>query len=246
MSEELDENMRALSLLETAVKAESEDAYFAEAKHNVAHKHLADRLLEKHSLNLSKSEPPPMPNPHEITGPTPLSDPDYLKFDDFFGTPYPRMKPYAEKTAATTGQEGEPKKRLTAAQQARKDREDAELQAIADEAERRRIVEEERVWNLPLIPRHVFNGKTREKVPSISPRDKLSYTSDKKYTKEIERFHEKNPLAHKFIVMLHSQILAVKPENICDYLAEEFFSEANEAKIRAEMQRQEMVLRELM
>lgn len=126
---------------------------------------------------------------------------------------------------------------MTAAQMARWEAEQARLQAIADEEERVRQAEVERLWLLPLVPRLVFNESTRDKEPSVSPRDRLSLQSDKRYLKEVERFREKNANFHKLMIMMHTEILRVKPENILDFLAEEYFSDENEPTLRKEVNR---------
>ena len=136
-----------------------------------------------------------------------------------------------------TWPDGKPAKRMTAAQMARWEAEQARLQAIAEEEERLRLEEIERAWQMPLIPRLDFDETTRNKEPSISPRDRLSQQSDKRYLKEVERFREKNTNFHKFLIMMHTEILRRKPDNILDFLAEEYFSLANEPALRKEVNR---------
>jgi len=187
---------------------------------------------------------PEKKNPHALRN-EPI--PDLSAFNDFFGSPLCHPRPNTPPTL--TGEvvtDSTPQKKMTSAQQARWEKEQERLKEIAEEAERLLREEEEREYNAPLIPRLVFNDKTRAKMPSISPRDKLSYTSDKKYHKELERFHEKNPSLHKFLIMLHQQIITAKPDNILDFIAEEYLTEENSEVIRKEIQNQETKLRELM
>ena len=196
---------------------------------------------------VSKTAPPARSaapkHPHAIVH-TPVDD--LSAFSDFFGSPILHPRPDTPPAEGGAGGDGAtPLKKMTAAQMARWEREQERLQAIREEEERLRVEEEERAWNAPLIPRLVLNDKTRVKMPSVSPRDKLSYTSDKRYHKELERFHEKNPSLHKFLVMIHQQIITIKPENILDYLAEEYVTEENVALLKKEIDRQETSLREL-
>ena len=183
-------------------------------------------------------------NPHALVH-QPVDD--LSQFSDFFGSAVLQPRPDTPPSEpGAEGKDGSPQKKMTAAQMARWEREQERLRLIREEEERLQKEEEERAWNAPLIPRMVFDERTRVKMPSISPRDKLSYTSDKKYHKEIERFHEKNPSLHKFLVMVHQQIITAKPANILDYLAEEYLAEENIDVVRKEIARQETSLRELM
>jgi len=102
--------------------------------------------------------------------------------------------------------------------------EDAELARKAQEELER--IERERTFLEPLV----FNETTRDEMPSISPRDQLSYKSDKKAEKETLRFFEKNPTAAKLAVLLQVEILKKKPENILAFILDEFF--ADEEKVR--------------
>ena len=178
-------------------------------------------------------------NPHEIIHRPP---PDLSHFNHFFGSP-----PVVVQVKLEDLEESEDKihtKKMTAGQMARWEEEQERLAVIAKETERLRLEQEEREWNAPLIPRLTFDERPRIKMPSISPRDRLSYQSDKKCVKEIERFHDKNPSLFKFFVMLHTQILTDKPENILDYIAEEYLHESNEPNLRSEFLRQESRIRE--
>ena len=180
--------------------------------------------------------------PHDLIR---LPMPDLTGFNEIFGRgAYIQARPNTPPNLSGEFVTEEPKK-MTAAQMARWEKEQERLQLIADENERLRLEEEKREFDAPLIPRLQFSDQTRVKIPSISPRDKLSYTTDKKYHKEIERFHEKNPSLHKLLVMLHQQIVSAKPENILDYLAEDYLSEENAEVLRREILQQETSLREL-
>jgi len=191
---------------------------------------------EESSIHEAKEEEPKR-NLHAIVATHPSSL-DMTAFNDFFGNPagWAMMRPPTPEKKE--GEEGKSKKKMTSAQLARWEREQEVLKAEAEEKERLRLEELEREWNAPIIPRLEFSKTTRNKMPSISPRDKLSYQSDKKYTKEIEKYHEKSGQVHKFIVLLYAHILSVKPDNIADYLAEEYFVEPRMADLKKEFARQ--------
>jgi len=190
---------------------------------------------EEDSFHETKAEEPNR-DLHAVVATHPSSL-DMTAFNDFFGNPagWAMVRP---PTPEKKDEEGKSKKKMTSAQLARWEREQEILKAEAEEKERLRLEELERAWNAPIIPRLEFSKTTRNKMPSISPRDKLSYQSDKKYTKEIDKYHEKSGQVHKFMVLLYAHIISVKPDNIADYLAEEYFVESRMAELKKEFARQ--------
>jgi hypothetical protein len=80
-----------------------------------------------------------------------------------------------------------------------------------------------------------LNLTTRDPMPSVSPRDQLSYVGDKKPLKDITKFREKNVTLNKFFLRLNSEILENKPDNIIKWVDRYFFSDSNVAKLRREL-----------
>jgi hypothetical protein len=75
----------------------------------------------------------------------------------------------------------------------------------------------------------------REEPISISPRDSLSYIDDKRAWKEHSKFLKENPGLSKLISLMEYSVLEVKPKNIAEFLAMEFFGESNQVKLRREL-----------
>jgi len=80
-----------------------------------------------------------------------------------------------------------------------------------------------------------FNTTTRDPMPSISPRDQLSYQQDKKQAKEIAKFREKAPELDRLLLLLRYEILKEKPPNIVRFCANKMFAESNEGNLRQEL-----------
>ena len=80
-----------------------------------------------------------------------------------------------------------------------------------------------------------FNKLTRDPMPSVSPRDNLSYIQDKKRLKEFEKFQEKHPELNRLLIMLRADILRHQPKDILKYAVKDFFAESNQAKLRARL-----------
>jgi hypothetical protein len=74
-----------------------------------------------------------------------------------------------------------------------------------------------------------------EEPLSISPRDSLSYIDDKKAWKEHSKFLKENPALARLISLMEYSILEVKPKNIAEFLAIEFFGQSNQIKLRREL-----------
>ena len=81
-----------------------------------------------------------------------------------------------------------------------------------------------------------FNKLTRDPMPSVSPRDNLSYVQDKKHLKEFDKFQEKHPELDRLLIMLRADILRHQPKDILKYTTKEFFSESNQPKLRSRLQ----------
>jgi hypothetical protein len=77
-----------------------------------------------------------------------------------------------------------------------------------------------------------FNAFTRESMPSVSPRDQLSYTQDKKTLKDITKFKEKHPELDRLLIMLRAEILRKQPKDIIKFVERDFFAERNEKSLR--------------
>lgn len=69
-------------------------------------------------------------------------------------------------------------------------------------------------------------------MPSISPRDKLSYVEDKKAWKEQKQYEETMAALNILIGEIESSVLMSKPDDIPAYIVDEFFSERNLIEIR--------------
>lgn len=110
--------------------------------------------------------------------------------------------------------------------------EEAELKRIEDERLAAEAAEEARYKHVTPLD---LNKITHDPMPSLSPRDQLSYQGDKKALKEIGKFREKNPTLNRFILRLHTEILQAKPDNIVKWVDRHFFEERNVAKMRKEL-----------
>jgi hypothetical protein len=69
-------------------------------------------------------------------------------------------------------------------------------------------------------------------LPSVSPRDKLSYVDDKKGWKEQQQYEENFRLLNVLMTEMESFILINKPKDILSYLINDFFGGKNEKKLR--------------
>ena len=72
------------------------------------------------------------------------------------------------------------------------------------------------------------------KVASISPRGVLPYLEDRKQAEQTRIFLQ-SPFLPKLLVIIRTKILARKPDNILDYLVDEFFAVKNERQLREEI-----------
>ena len=111
--------------------------------------------------------------------------------------------------------------------------EEEERQRLEEERLKAEAEEEARYKHVVQLD---LNQTTRDPMPSISPRDQLSYVPDKKVLKEISKFKERTPNMEKFMLKLRSDILRAKPDNIVKWVDRHFFSEANIAKMRREFE----------
>ena len=69
---------------------------------------------------------------------------------------------------------------------------------------------------------------------SCSPRDKLSYISDRKAFKADEKFEEggQHAALQRLILHFEMELIKKKPENIVDFAIDEFFSRENAVRLR--------------
>ncbi len=113
--------------------------------------------------------------------------------------------------------------------------EEKEEEEAAQRAEEERLrLEAEEEARYKHVVQLDLNATTHDPMPSVSPRDQLSYVGDKKTLKEITKFKEKNANLNKFMLKLRTEILIAKPDNIVKWVDRYFFSDANIAKMRRE------------
>jgi hypothetical protein len=74
------------------------------------------------------------------------------------------------------------------------------------------------------LPPLIFNPNTHNPLPSISPRE-TEYKDDKKSEKAMKKYLEKHPEISLLIQEMNLYIINSKPENILQYLSENFFHE---------------------
>jgi hypothetical protein len=111
-----------------------------------------------------------------------------------------------------------------------------ELEALKKQEEARLAAEAAEEARYKHVTKLDFNKLTRDPMPSVSPRDSLSYVQDKKGLKEFDKFQEKTPELNRLLIMLRADILRHQPKDIIKYAVKEFFSEKNEPKLRARLQ----------
>lgn len=73
-------------------------------------------------------------------------------------------------------------------------------------------------------------------LPSISPRDKLSYMDDKKAWKEQMQYQENLAALNVLLSELETAILVAKPADIPAFIVDEFFNERNQINLRKEIE----------
>jgi hypothetical protein len=83
------------------------------------------------------------------------------------------------------------------------------------------------------LPEHFIQA--HDPLPSISPRDKLSYVDDKKLYKEIQQFDRDSPGLSKLVALMHNDVLRDKPDNVLNYIIDVFFAEAHQLMLRKEI-----------
>lgn len=108
-----------------------------------------------------------------------------------------------------------------------------ELEAARREEEARLAAEAAEEARYKHVLQLDFNAFTRESMPSVSPRDQLSYVQDKKTFKEVTKFRESHPELNRLLIMLRAEILLKQPKDIVKFVEREFFAEKNEKKLRA-------------
>ena len=82
------------------------------------------------------------------------------------------------------------------------------------------------------FPSAVYDDFIANYPISISPRDKLSFIDDKKQWKETNRFLSNNSNLNKLTRILQTEIVRCKPENILNFINDEFFSLENQTRLR--------------
>lgn len=69
-------------------------------------------------------------------------------------------------------------------------------------------------------------------MPSISPRDKLSYVDDKKTWKEFKQYEENMAVLNILVGEMESAVIVAKPDDIPAFLVDVFFNERNLLEVR--------------
>ena len=82
------------------------------------------------------------------------------------------------------------------------------------------------------FPSVVYDEFIANNPVSISPRDKLSFVDDKKKWKETKRYVQNNAHLNKLTRMIQTEIIRCKPDNVLDFINDEFFSLENQTKLR--------------
>lgn len=82
------------------------------------------------------------------------------------------------------------------------------------------------------FPSTVYDEYIQNNPLSISPRDKLSFVDDKKQWKETTRYLAGNTDLNKLTRMIQTEVIRCKPDNILDFINDEFFSLENQTRLR--------------
>lgn len=82
------------------------------------------------------------------------------------------------------------------------------------------------------FPSTVYDEYIANHPISISPRDKLSFIDDKKQWKETTRYLEGNTDLSRLTRMIQTEVIRCKPNNILDFINDEFFSLENQTRLR--------------
>lgn len=90
-----------------------------------------------------------------------------------------------------------------------------------------------------------FNESTRLPNPSVSPRERLEFVSDRKSHSAAADFIQKNPTFKLFLSELKISVIRDKPVDILNYLVEEFFSERSQINIKEKIAEHETIANKL-
>lgn len=82
------------------------------------------------------------------------------------------------------------------------------------------------------FPSTIYDDYIKNNTLSISPRDKLSFIDDKKQWKNTTRYLAGNADLNKFTRMIQTEVIRCKPDNILDFINDEFFSLENQPRLR--------------
>eukprot|EP01039_Chlorochromonas_danica_P003096 gene3096-3386_t len=81
-------------------------------------------------------------------------------------------------------------------------------------------------------------------LPSISPRDRLSYVDDKKKLRELSKYQtSKQKELMALLTLMNIDILKNKPQDIVTFLVESFFSENKELQLRKALKGEDVLLK---
>jgi hypothetical protein len=75
-------------------------------------------------------------------------------------------------------------------------------------------------------------------VPSVSPRDKLSYLDDRKTWKDCAKFRTEQTSLDVLLMLMHRAILKDKPVDIVSYLATDFYADCRHIELRRALSKQ--------
>lgn len=64
----------------------------------------------------------------------------------------------------------------------------------------------------------------QDSQPSISPREKLSYIDDRKYSKDINKFIFNHKFLFKLVSLMEQEVIKNKPDDIVEFILENIFS----------------------
>ena len=83
-----------------------------------------------------------------------------------------------------------------------------------------------------VAPSIIYDEYILNNTVSISPREKLSYVEDTKQAKDTSKFLKSNANLNKLTRMIQTEVIRCKPNNILDFINDEFFSLENQTRLR--------------
>lgn len=83
-----------------------------------------------------------------------------------------------------------------------------------------------------VAPSILYDEYILNNAVSISPRDKLEFVNDAKQAKETSKYLRNNANLNKLTRMIQTEVIRCKPNNILDFINDEFFSLENQTRLR--------------